>query len=95
MVELSDNLRQEILEQNSNFAGSAIRVLGCAICRGDSLNRPMENSTFVGMVGMIDPPREEVRQAIADAYTAGMKVVMITGDHLLTAKAIAREIGLE
>jgi Ca2+-transporting ATPase len=41
---------------------------------------------------MIDPPREEVKQAIADAYRAGMKVVMITGDHLLTAKAIAYEV---
>lgn len=101
LIELSDKLRQEILDQNSNFAGSAIRVLGCAYQEAKTLkgekakmDNTIQDAVFVGMVGMIDPPREEVRQAIADAYRAGIKVVMITWDHLLTAKAIAHEIGL-
>ena len=85
---LTDNLKKEILEANNNFAGSAIRVLGCAIRAQTppaSGNLPLSGETdivggvmFVGMVGMIDPPREEVREAIADSYKAGIKVVMIT-----------------
>jgi len=82
------------------MTGNALRVLGFAYRKLDpeenledkeSLERDL---TFVGLVGMMDPPREEAKQAIAQAKKAGIKVVMITGDHKDTAVAIAREIGI-
>ena len=82
------------------MTGKALRVLGFAYRKLDpeenlddkeSLERDL---TFVGLVGMMDPPREEARQAIAQAKKAGIRVVMITGDHKDTAVAIAREIGI-
>ncbi len=82
------------------MTGNALRVLGFAYRKLDpeedlegkeSLEKDL---TFVGLVGMMDPPREEAKQAIAQAKKAGIKVVMITGDHKDTAVAIAREIGL-
>jgi sodium/potassium-transporting ATPase subunit alpha len=60
----------------------------------DEENYPTSDYIFVGLTGLMDPPRPEVPQAIADCHTAGVRVVMVTGDHPLTAEAIAREVGI-
>ena len=79
---------------------NALRVLAVAYKEIDSvpenlLSNELENGlTFMGLVGMIDPPREEAKVAVATCRKAGIKPVMITGDHVVTAKAIARELGI-
>ena len=83
--------KENILEVNNLMASKALRVLGFAF----SKTNKFENLIFVGLMGMIDPPREEVKNAIAACKKAGIKVVMITGDHKETAKAIAKQIGIE
>ncbi len=84
--------RKEIMEINSKFALSSLRVLAFAM---KGLGKFEENDlTFVGLQGMIDPPRPEVKEAIKKCKDAGIKVVMITGDHKDTAVTIAREIGI-
>jgi len=97
---LTDEVRQQILDANDGMAKSALRVLGLA-CRSvpnaapsytpDSLETEL---TFLGLAGMIDPPREEVKKAIRDCQASGIRTVMVTGDHKLTAAAIARELGI-
>lgn len=92
--------RKSFLEANENMASRALRVLALAVKHFEEL--PAENSdealeggyTFLGFVGMIDPPRPGVSDAIARAREAGIKVVMLTGDQLQTALAIARELDL-
>ena len=87
--------RKKILQANSNLTGEALRVLAIAFkeVRGNEKEKDTEsNLTFLGLVGMIDPPRETVANDIAICRKAGIKVVMITGDHLNTAVAIAKEI---
>jgi len=85
---------------HDNFAGDALRVLSVACKFYDTLPEDLsadelENGlTFAGFVGMIDPPRPESMAAVAMAKQAGIKTVMITGDHVATASAIAREIGI-
>lgn len=97
---IDDDLRQEVLDKNSEMASKALRVLGLAYKDISELpeEATTENTevdlTFVGLVGMIDPPREEVKQAVAECYDAGIRPVMITGDHQLTAIAIAKELGI-
>ncbi|MBI2176232.1 cation-translocating P-type ATPase [Candidatus Woesearchaeota archaeon] len=91
--------RQRILETNDAFAGGALRVLGLAyrelpLMAEYSVDSVEANLVFVGLVGMIDPPREEVRAAVSQCHEAGIRVMVITGDHALTAKAVARQIGL-
>ena len=89
-----------IEENNQNMAKEALRVLGCAYKVLE--NKPEENElenlesnlTFIGMVGMIDPPREEAKIAVEKCKTAGIKTVMITGDHKITATAIAKKLGI-
>ena len=92
--DLTGDLRDEILQVNRNFANEALRVLGFAYREGDGKNIE-KDLIFVGLQGMIDPPRPEVAAAIEKCYKAGIKVVMITGDNEITAQAIAREIGLK
>ena len=97
---LDDAWRQRIEEANDNLAGDGMRVLGMALRPLDA--RPESTAeddletglTFVGIVGMIDPPRSEVREAVAQCRTAGIRPVMITGDHQLTAANIARDLGI-
>jgi Ca2+-transporting ATPase len=92
--------RAQILETNDGMAREALRVLGFACRRLDAV--PTTTSpdtleadlTFLGLVGMIDPPRDEARQAIRACREAGIRTVMITGDHKLTAMAVARELEL-
>lgn len=92
---LSRSQRQEILKKNEAFAGHALRVIGFAVrelTAGD--NEKDTELTFLGMAGMIDPPRKEVKGAIRQCNKAGIKVAMITGDHQATAVAIAGQIGI-
>jgi len=92
--------RKEILEINEKFASDALRVLAMAYKKlPDTLNEFNEKTVeddlvFVGLEGMIDPPREEAIQANQTCEKAGIKAVMITGDHKLTAMAVAKEIGI-
>lgn len=99
VVEITEADKKEILTKNEDMAKRALRVLALGIRHLDE--NPSEGDlaveshlTFVGLIGMIDPPRPEVTEAIRVAKTAGIHPVMITGDHALTAEAIAREIGL-
>ncbi|MEK7275425.1 MAG: HAD-IC family P-type ATPase, partial [Candidatus Desantisbacteria bacterium] len=84
-----------ILKTNEIFASQALRVLGFGYrddLRGDAALDIEAGMIFVGIAGMIDPPREEVKQAIHECKTAGIRTVMITGDHKITAIAIAKEL---
>ena len=90
--------REKIIKQNQIFSENGLRVLAFAYreCEEDDV-LSVENEcgyTFSGLVAMIDPPREESIEAVADAISAGIKPVMITGDHKVTATAIARQIGI-
>lgn len=91
--------KQEILRINNEFANSAMRVLAFARRNLGGLPSPYEAEaverelTFLGLIAMIDPPRPEVKEAVAKCKQAGIKTVMITGDHKNTAVAIARELG--
>ena len=91
---LTPDMKKHLLEVNEHFASEALRVLGFAykILKGKNVEN---NMIFLGLQGMIDPPREEVKNAIHECKNAGIKVVMITGDHKTTALAIAHELGIE
>ena len=94
---LTAERRQAILQQSGELAGRALRVLALAEREhpGDGSRLPDEaDLVFTGLVGMIDPPREEVKDAVARCRASGIKPVMITGDHPATALAIARELGI-
>ena len=97
---LDDELRKQIELSNNEMANKGMRVLGVAIRWLDSiptknkLNSLEEDLTFVGLIGMIDPPRPEVKQAIQTCKQAKIRTVMITGDHPLTARFIANELGI-
>lgn len=97
--EITDEHRVDILKANSTFASDALRVLGFAIKiinKDDFKNtdKNEENLIFVGLTGMIDPPRTEAMQAIEECKRAGIHTVMITGDHRETAFQIAKELGI-
>ncbi len=98
---LTDADRQAIVAQNAALAQQALRVLGSAYRDLDPTPPPEftvdnveRDLVFVGLAGMYDPPRQEARRAVAACHAAGIRVVMITGDHPHTAAAIAREIGI-
>jgi len=91
---LTDADKEKIQKVNEDFAKDALRVLGFAFKETNTINPTEDNLVFVGLQAMIDPPREEVKEAIKKCKTAGIKVVMITGDHRLTAIAIAKELGI-
>jgi Ca2+-transporting ATPase len=95
--------RARMLEASALLSGEALRVIGCARRRLDSPlafengiadERAERDLEFLGLVGMIDPPRAEARDAVRKCQLAGIRIVMITGDHSLTASAIARELGI-
>ena len=96
---LSEKDKKTILKMNQDMANKALRVLGFAYkpLAGKYNPKPEEiekDLIFVGLQAMIDPPREHVKEAIAKCKTAGIKTVLITGDHKLTAIAVAKELGL-
>ena len=99
-VPLTAALGRDVEAANASMAEQALRVLACGYKDIESLPEPSGSAqletglTFVGLVGMIDPPRLEVRDAVAQCYAAGIRPVMITGDHKLTAVAIARELDI-
>jgi Ca2+-transporting ATPase len=96
-VPLTQKDRKIILDKNLEFASSAYRVLAVA-CKEESAGADTDefekDMIFLGLVAMIDPPREEAKEAVAMCRKAGIKVIMITGDNQETAKAIGRNIGL-
>ena len=89
-----------IKNKNNKMAEKALRVLAVAYLDVDILPSQIDSETiekgliFIGLIGMIDPPREGVKEAVKECKKAGIKTVMITGDHIITAKAIAKEIGI-
>ena len=94
---LTEEKRQEILSVNQSFAESALRVIGSAYRNMDKVDTSFESENdliFTGLVGMIDPPREEAKAAIDVCKKAGIQVKMITGDHKITATAIGRQLGI-
>ena len=92
---LTEKRKKEILDIDTNFANNALRVLGFAYKTVLDKKRAEKNLIFVGLQAMIDPPRDEVKAAIEKCKKAGIKIVIITGDHEITAKSVAREIGIE
>ncbi len=99
-VQMTDEHRKSIAEANKAMADKALRVLAVAYKKIDSIPTELtsENNekdlTFLGLVGMIDPPRPEAKEAVQICRQAGIRPVMITGDHRDTAAAIAKELGI-
>ena len=91
---LDNAARENILAAAQNMAKEALRVIAIASKQTPSIEGAEENMTFLGLVGMIDPPRPEAKASIKTCERAGIKPVMITGDHPVTAQAIASELGL-
>ena len=100
IVLLDSRRRLKIEQENNDMAEQALRVIAVAYSELNSLPSKIDSTTiennliFVGLIGMIDPPREGVKEAVATCRRAGIKTVMITGDHIATAKAIAKELGI-
>lgn len=93
---ITDTDRAAVMAQNDAFSENGLRVL-CFACKpldGDLTFESEQSLVFLGLVSMVDPPRPESIGAVADAIAAGIKPIMITGDHKVTAKAIAKQIGI-
>lgn len=91
--------KNKVMRENENMAKEALRVIAVAYLDIENLpkkiDRTIENNLiYVGLIGMFDPPRPGVKEAVATCRQAGIKTVMITGDHIVTAKAIAKELGI-
>lgn len=96
---LVEGVKYKVNQFNTEMAKKALRVLAVAYAEVDVIPSNItssieQNLIFVGLIGMMDPPREGVKEAVATCRKAGIKTVMITGDHILTAKAIAQELGI-
>lgn len=95
VVKLTEAEKKKIIESIDEFSASALRVLGFAFKECDNKKyKDVTDMVFVGLQGMRDPPRPGVKEAIQKCWRAGIKVIMITGDHKRTAEAIGREIGI-
>lgn len=96
-VEMTDERRDEILEKNDGFAEDALRVMGFAYkpdAPTEATEEMEDGMVFLGLQGMLDPPRPEVPDAIAGCLDAGIRVVMVTGDNAVTARAVGESVGL-
>ena len=98
VIPITDEIRQNILKENHSFSAQGLRVLAFAKKILEE-NRPLtledeKDLIFMGLIAMMDPPREESAAAVADCKKAGIRPVMITGDHKITASAIAKKIGI-
>ncbi|MBF0384321.1 MAG: cation-translocating P-type ATPase [Candidatus Omnitrophica bacterium] len=91
---LDARLKSEFLNASAEMAKQALRVLAVAYKPNTKIEDAEKNMIFLGFVGMIDPPRPEAKVAVQNCRDSGIKPVMITGDHPLTAQAIARELGI-
>ena len=91
---LDHDLKKQILQQNNHFGSQALRVLAFAYNENSTKETAEQNFIFLGLQAMIDPPRAGVKESIAQCHRAGIKVMMITGDHPHTAKAIADQLGI-
>lgn len=92
---LSDSTRRSIIEMNASLAAQALRVIAVA-CKplNSSAENPESGLVFMGLIGMEDPPRREAKNAVRICKQAGIIPVMITGDHIATAEAIAKKLGI-
>lgn len=91
---LNASWRERILKANNDLAQNGMRVMGLGFCQNDTADPVERDLIFIGMVAMIDPARPEVQGAVQEAKAAGIRPVMITGDHPLTAAYIAAELGI-
>jgi len=92
IVKLDKKMKENILSRNEKFASKGFRVLALAYKKH---KKPLEkNLIFIALVLLSDPPRRETRKAVKECYSAGIRIIMITGDNPLTAKAIAEEVGI-
>lgn len=91
--DLDSDIRKEIINNYESMASNALRVVGVSYFDHDNINSK-GNIIFAGLIGIMDPPRLEVKEAVQNCIEAGIKPVMITGDHLLTAHAIAKYLGI-
>lgn len=98
LVKLTSEDKDKIKEYCVTMSSKGLRLLGFAMKNIDTLPKEVdmieEDLTFIGIMGIIDPPREEVKHAIKTCHEAGIRVIMITGDHKLTARAIAKDLGI-
>jgi Ca2+-transporting ATPase len=93
-VPLSDDVGESVLAAEQSMASSGLRILALAYKDTDTVNAAEDGMTFLGLVGMMDPPRDEARVAVERCRSGGITPVVITGDHPLTARSIANELGL-
>lgn len=94
-VPLTADYRKQLSDYHMSMTGNALRVLGVAFKKTASLSGSYEKDlTFVGLLGMIDPPRPEAKEAVATCRLAGIRPVMITGDHIATASSIGQSLGI-
>jgi P-type Ca2+ transporter type 2C len=97
-IPMDDGMRRQIAEANDAMAIDALRVIGVArravASEHPSIDEAERDLTFLGLIGMLDPPRPEVTEAVRRCRGAGIRVIMVTGDYGLTAEAIARKVGI-
>lgn len=91
---LDETEQKKLLDRHLRLAEKGERVIALAHRQGEDQREYTEDFIFLGFIGIVDPPRPEAREAIARCHTAGIKVVMITGDHPATAESIAKDVGL-
>ena len=91
--QINEDIRDKIINNYEAMASNALRVIAVSYFDHDEVNEKKDN-IFVGLIGIIDPPREEVKKTVKDCIEAGIKPVMVTGDHVLTAKEIGKYLGI-